>query len=273
MSFPIPALTPSEPEALRVATLNVRATNLDIEDPAVRGAAVAEYFLRHDPEIIFLQEAAAFRGDTMIRPCPVAAVLRQRLDDYGWIRPVGVSALSGSNPILYQSSRFMPVRQGILWMSDTPDIPDSRTWGNDIPRYATWALLYDVRGGRHVFVANVHLDHLSQDTNRRAAALLVRTIVEESGNATAILGGDFNSAPFMRTRRLIERNLHSALAPRDGATYASFPRLQIDGLYYSDDLSLADSMIDPVSALGPIGSDHAAVWADLLPTATGADIR
>lgn len=269
MSFPIPALTPSEPAALRVATMNIRAVNLDIEDPAFRGGAVGEYLLGNDPDIVFLQEAAAFRGGSIVRPCPVAAVIQERLIDYGWIRPVGVSTLSGSNPILYRQSRFMPVRQGILWMSDTPEIPDSRTWGNSIPRYATWAVLYDVRGGRHVFVANVHLDHLSQATNRRAAELLMETLAQEARGATAVLGGDFNSSPLMRTRRVLARELNSALEPRDGATYTSFPRLQIDGIYFSDDFELLNCIIDRESAAGPIGSDHAAVWVDLIPTSGG----
>jgi endonuclease/exonuclease/phosphatase family metal-dependent hydrolase len=264
-SFPIRPLTPTEPAVLRVATMNIRAVNLDLEDPAVRGTAVAEYLLRHQPEIVFLQEAAAFQDGVIIRPCPLASAIRECMDGYGWIRPTGVSVLSGSNPILYRESRFMPVRQGIVWMSDTPEIPDSRTWGNDIPRYATWALLYDVHGGRHVFVANVHLDHLSQATNRRSAELLIKTLAQEARQSSTILAGDFNSAPIMRTRRLLARELHSALEPRDGPTYSSFPRLQIDGVYYSDDFVLDHCIIDRESARGPVGSDHAAVWADLLP--------
>ena len=241
----------------------MRMVSVPDENPVERAAALADYIREHDPDLVLLQEVTAVREFEVIMPCPVAAKLMPSLPEYGWIRPTGVSRLSGSNPILYRLSRYQPMRQGVVWMSDHPDVPDSRSWGNNIPRYATWAVFYDNNGGEHLFVLNVHLDHLSQNTNVRAVDVLLETVEAEARSLPVVLGGDFNAPPFLATRTRLNDTLPSVLDPAAGPTHLTFPVLQIDGIHHSRDLVSLQSWIDPTPVNGPIGSDHAAVWAEL----------
>lgn len=99
--------------------------------------------------------------------------------------------------IYYSRSRFQHLADGTFWLSDTPDVPGSVTWGHVHPRIVTWARLRDLASGREVLVANTHFDHESEDARRRAAALVVARL------PGAILMGDLNAAPGEPTHSLL----------------------------------------------------------------------
>jgi endonuclease/exonuclease/phosphatase family metal-dependent hydrolase len=264
VGIPVPDLEPLAPEAARVTSLNIRYVNTDSEDPLVRADAVAAYLRDTEIDIVMLQEVATVQGHEVVSPDPIAARLAELLPEYGWIRPLGVARLSGSNPILYDLDRYMPIKQGIVWMSETPDMPDSRGWGNDIPRFGTWTILYDNAGGDQLFVMNVHLDHLSQPMNRRAAHLILDVLQDEADALPVVLGGDFNSLPGGSVRGSIEDELSSVLNWTHGPTHLTFPQLQIDGIYVSSEFNVLEAFVDPTPVDGPITSDHAAVVAEVM---------
>ena len=272
VSVPLPQLVPETAATTRVTTFNMRFVDHSAEDPHERGAAVADYLRETDADLILLQEMVTIDGYEIVRPDPLAAVLHDLLPAYGWIRPTGVALLSGSNPILYRRDRYLPLEQGVVWMSDHPDIPDSRSWGNDIPRYATWALFYDNAGPAHLFVVNVHLDHLSEYTNERAIDVIRGLLSRKADALPAVLGGDFNAVPGSSVRARLDYILVSALRWHEGPTHRSFPRLQIDGLYFSRDVSVIEVRIDETPLAKPVSSDHAAVIADVL-LAVGGERR
>jgi endonuclease/exonuclease/phosphatase family metal-dependent hydrolase len=91
--------------------------------------------------------------------------------------------------IYCDASRVELLAAGDRWLSDTPDEPGSRSWGNRLPRLVTWAALRDVATGRVVEVANTHLDHESARARSLSAAFLARHFPR------AVLLGDFNEAP------------------------------------------------------------------------------
>jgi endonuclease/exonuclease/phosphatase family metal-dependent hydrolase len=81
---------------------------------------------------------------------------------------------------------------GTFWFSDTPGVPGSRSWGNSVTRICTWARFID-RDGRGFWHYNVHLDHQSQASRERSAALLRQRVDGRSVPAEpAIVTGDFN---------------------------------------------------------------------------------
>lgn len=98
--------------------------------------------------------------------------------------------------IFYRRDRFAPdpVEKGTFWLSDTPEIAGSMSWGNEIPRLVTWLRLIDRSTGRGFHVFNTHWDHRNQSSRERAAMLIAeridaRTHVDEP----VVLMGDFNS--------------------------------------------------------------------------------
>ena len=268
VSVPLEELPQPPPGSTRVVTLNTRMVTLPEEDPDERAAAIAAYLERTSPDIVLLQEAAVVDGYRVVTPCPLAEALVRRLPEYGWVRPIGAARLSGSNPILYRASRFMPTRQGVVWMSDTPNIPDSCSWGNALPRYAVWAVFYDHAESSRVFVMNVHLDHLSRRTNARAVDVIADTIRTEAGDLPVILGGDFNEPPLSPVRRSLEGELSCVLQGSRAPTHLAFPRLQIDTILHTDDVVLRRTWVDDEPVRGAIESDHAAVWAEFALDAT-----
>ncbi len=99
-------------------------------------------------------------------------------------------------PVLYRRDRWRldPQEQGTFWLSDTPEVPASTTWGNEIPRIVTWARFVEKATGRAVYVYNVHLDHRSEPSRQQSAKLLASRIAKRKHHDPVILTGDFNAA-------------------------------------------------------------------------------
>jgi endonuclease/exonuclease/phosphatase family metal-dependent hydrolase len=98
--------------------------------------------------------------------------------------------------IFYRRDRFRPdpADQGTFWLSDTPTVPGSRTWGNEIPRVATWMRLTDLTTGRGFYFFNTHWDHRNQPSRERAAILMAEKIESRAHpDEPVVFVGDFNS--------------------------------------------------------------------------------
>jgi endonuclease/exonuclease/phosphatase family metal-dependent hydrolase len=98
--------------------------------------------------------------------------------------------------ILYLKARYEVVDSGTFWLSDTPEVPGSMTWGNTLPRICTWARFKNLQTGLHYYHYNLHLDNVSQPSREKSAQLVAARIaarVEQSERV--ILTGDFNAVP------------------------------------------------------------------------------
>lgn len=67
-----------------------------------------------------------------------------------------------------------------FWLSDTPRVIGSATWGNSVTRIVTWARLHDVGTDREFVVVNSHFDHQSGQARLRSAEA-VRQLAVEAG--------------------------------------------------------------------------------------------
>ncbi len=173
-------------EPLTVMSFNIRyGTANDGDNRWERRRAMLFDVVRDaDADLIGLQEAL----DSQIREI-VAAV-----PGYGVI---GVGRDDGITKgeyaaILFRRDRFHVSEAGTFWFSDTPEVVASTSWGNTITRICTWARLID-RDGRALWIYNVHLDHQSQPSRERSAALLAtRMASRRFPLEPAIVTGDFN---------------------------------------------------------------------------------
>ncbi|MDZ7616211.1 MAG: endonuclease/exonuclease/phosphatase family protein [Patescibacteria group bacterium] len=95
--------------------------------------------------------------------------------------------------ILYRADRWKPDRGGTQWLSDTPTVPGSATWGNTIPRIITWGRFVEKTTGRAVLVFNTHFDHQSQPSRLKSAMALASLIGEEAGEEPVVVTGDMNA--------------------------------------------------------------------------------
>ena len=149
-----------------------------------RKEAVADFLTTRKPDVVGLQEALPGQ----------LADLSAALPGY---QRVGVGREDGKTrgehcAILVLTSRFTVVESGTFWLSDTPEVAGSRSWGNIIPRICTWARL---RGadGKEMHVFNAHLDHQSQPSREKSSALLRDRAAAVSG--PCVILGDFNATP------------------------------------------------------------------------------
>ena len=136
-------------------------------------------------DVIGLQEALAFQIDEITAAVPMYAAIGVGRDD---------GARKGEySAILFRRDRFQVSDAGTFWFSDTPEVIASTSWGNRITRICTWARLVD-RDGRAFWHFNVHLDHESQPSRERSAALLRKRIAERRlPQEPVIVTGDFNA--------------------------------------------------------------------------------
>ncbi len=176
---------------LRLMTFNVR-----YENPEDRGSRAwrervvgAVRMIRHEaPDVIGVQEA--LHGQ--------AADLWASLPDYEFS---GVGRDDGRRAgeyagIFFRRDRFEPdlSDSGTFWLSDTPEQPGSKTWGNTIPRAASWLRLVDRSTQRGFYVFDTHWDHRNQPSRERAALLLADRIdARKSPDEPVVLLGDFNA--------------------------------------------------------------------------------
>ncbi|WP_165840856.1 endonuclease/exonuclease/phosphatase family protein [Larkinella punicea] len=150
-----------------------------------RKEIAANVFTAYQVDFAGLQEALAGQ----------IADLQDQLPAYGW---VGVGRDDGKtqgefSPIFYNKQKFEVLKQGTFWLSETPEVPGSKSWDAALPRIATYAVFQDKRNESQVFVINTHFDHISETARQNSAKLLISKIKELSNDLPVILTGDFNT--------------------------------------------------------------------------------
>ena len=123
------------------------------------------------------------------------ADLQDQLPYYAWI---GVGRDDGKaqgefSPIFYNKQKFELLKQGTFWLSETPEVPGSKSWDAALPRIATYGIFEDKRSENRLFVINTHFDHLGEQARQHSAKLLIARIKEVSNGLPVILTGDFNT--------------------------------------------------------------------------------
>jgi endonuclease/exonuclease/phosphatase family metal-dependent hydrolase len=173
-------------EPLSIMSFNIRyGTAKDGDNHwSLRKDMLFDVVRERDADLVGLQEALAFQIDELIAAVPGYAVIGVGRDD---------AAKAGEfSAILFRGDRFRVADAGTFWFSDTPEVPGSKTWGNNITRICTWARFID-RDGRGFYHYNLHLDHESQPSRERSAALLRQRIDARAHPADpVVVTGDFN---------------------------------------------------------------------------------
>jgi endonuclease/exonuclease/phosphatase family metal-dependent hydrolase len=173
--------------ALRVMTFNIRyGTAPDGGNAWANRRALALRVIREfDPTILGMQEALRFQLDE----------IGHALSHTG---EVGVGRDDGMRAgeyaaILYDRRRLKVLSDGRFWLSDTPEVPGSMTWGNRYPRIVTWARFADLATSATFVVFNTHWDHESQPSRENSTRLLLQRIAARFVPEDPVLVmGDFN---------------------------------------------------------------------------------
>lgn len=175
-------------DTLRVMSFNIRyGTARDGENawPARRSLAI-DVIRDFAPTVLGVQEALRFQLDEIGDALP-------GYTEIGVGREDGIEAGEYS-AIVFDHERLELLEHDTFWLSDTPDVPNSMSWGNRITRIATTARFRDRTDGRAFMVFNTHWDHESQPSRERSAALILERIRARADTTEpVILMGDFNA--------------------------------------------------------------------------------
>lgn len=176
---------------LRFMTFNVRYENH--EDAGLRAwrqrvPGIVRMIRMEAPDVIGIQESQ--HGQV--------ADLWVSLPDYEF---VGQAREDGKRRgeyagIFYRRDRFEldAAEQGTFWLSDTPHLPGSKTWGNGIPRTVTWLRLIDRTTQRGFYAFNTHWDHRHQGSREKSARLMAQRVRDRKhADEPVVLLGDFNA--------------------------------------------------------------------------------
>ena len=169
---------------LRVMSFNIRYANPG--DGANRWEKrrdlAFETIRKYDPDILCLQEALKPQLDDILTAFPGYAHAGVGRDD-------GKSAGEYA-AILYRRERFAAWSDSTFWLSDTPQLPGSKSWGNNVTRICSFVELTDQTTMKAVTVFNTHLDHESQPAREKGVELICAYLDRCKG--PYILAGDFN---------------------------------------------------------------------------------
>jgi endonuclease/exonuclease/phosphatase family metal-dependent hydrolase len=132
------------------------------------------------------------------------------------------------NTIFYRRERFERVAAGGYWLSATPHVPGSRSWGSASIRLANWLRLQDRKNDSEFRIINTHLDHVSDAARVFQIGMIIEDAKAYPRPYPQILTGDLN---VNRHHRVIQ-NLKSAgwqdsiltvqRSDRDQPTYHGF---------------------------------------------------
>jgi endonuclease/exonuclease/phosphatase family metal-dependent hydrolase len=97
------------------------------------------------------------------------------------------------NAVYYNKSKFKLLEHKTEWLSDTPAVAGSKSWGNYLPRVLTRGLFECVHGGKRFIFVNTHFDHLSQPSREKSAHFIWNRIQQLRGGLPVVFVGDLNA--------------------------------------------------------------------------------
>jgi endonuclease/exonuclease/phosphatase family metal-dependent hydrolase len=179
-------------------------------------------------------------------------------------------------PIVWDSDRLELLDWQQLALSDTPDVPGSRGWGNRIPRMLVTARFRDRETSAVFRFVNLHLDHESADARLESVRMIPRLI----GDEPAVVSGDFNaqigSEPYVELTRILrdawlaaDEQLTPPWATFNGWRPIALAGKRIDWMLVTAGVEVVSMGVNALRYDGRSASDHEAVQAVLrLPPAS-----
>ena len=268
------ALTPRP--VVKVMTFNIRygLANDGTNSWPYRAHLVVETVRAFDPDLIGMQEVLLFQANWLRQQLPEYAFHGAGRED-GKLRGEMV-------PIFYKTNRFALVRSGHFWLSETPEVPGSKSWDSSLPRMVSWVILRDLQTGTRFLYMNTHFDHRGPVARAASARLIRQWVKTHAPDLPILITGDFNSTeddePYQilvlgrglpqKASRWIDayRIIHPTPTGWE-ATYHGWKGVQkgkrIDWIIHSPDFVPLEAQILHFQDSGHYPSDHYPVFAVL----------
>ncbi|WP_434995175.1 endonuclease/exonuclease/phosphatase family protein [Arthrobacter sp. Ld5] len=267
-----PALIGASRSSLHVMSFNIRydrpaARPDDVDYWPDRIAPLQDLLRREVPAVLGVQEALHHQ----LRVIEAALPPRYRM--------IGAGRDGGSrgeySPIFYDARRLRLIEWDQFWLSDSPKLIGSSTWGNGVTRIVTWGRFHDTGSDREILLVNTHFDHESENARIRSADAVLDLVRFFRPALPTIVMGDFNSdtgsssayRTFLDSDVLLDSwtRADERLTP----AYGTFPRYdspvdggaRIDWILTTPDVLVRQAAVNTSTLDGRYASDHAAVQA------------
>ena len=130
--------------------------------------------------------------------------LASDLPAYSWIGTGRDGGTKGEfMAIFYRTARLEPMATNHFWLSDTPEIPASSTWGNSNRRMVTWVKFLDRHSAKEFYLFNTHFDHEVRLAREKSAELVRQRVAALNTSLPILLTGDFNAGSANRVYDLL----------------------------------------------------------------------
>lgn len=264
--------------SLNVMTFNIRYANPDdgYNFWNNRKELVESMIQYHEADIVGLQEALRSQLDDLAAMLP----------DYEWFGVCRTDGTTNPDPdnefsaILYKKDRFERLDGATFWLSETPEMPGSKSWDAAITRIVTWAKFRDKQSGKEFFHFNTHFDHVGTKAREESAKIILEKIAAiAGGDAPIILTGDFNCNETETPYRVItdkndKRHLqdamlvsklphHGPLSTWSGFSFPGVPGRRIDFIFVKNKVEVLKHAALSDSWSGRFPSDHLPVVSKL----------
>jgi endonuclease/exonuclease/phosphatase family metal-dependent hydrolase len=177
--------------------------------------------------------------------------------------------------IFYDARRLSVGAWDQFWLSDSPDLIGSATWGNTVTRIVTWGRFTDLSTGKELVLANTHFDHDSESARIRSAGAIVDLIASFSPRLPTVVTGDFNaqaessSAYDVLVGTGVFRDTWTSAAEQLTPAYGTFPNYKdpvlggarIDWILATPGITIRQAAINTFTLEGRYPSDHAPIQA------------
>jgi endonuclease/exonuclease/phosphatase family metal-dependent hydrolase len=256
--------------AVRVMTYNLRYASESRPNAwADRRPMMARLIRRHHPDVFGTQEGLYGQ----------LKELQAALPDYDWI---GLGRDGGSRgefmAIFFKRARFEPVAFDHFWLSDTPEVIGSATWGHSNRRMVTWVRLREKTTRRELVVWNTHFDHEVETARQKSAELIRDRLRKEDAALPLVLTGDFNckagdspayevltqEVPLVDTWAIAARRQNEGVGTFNDFKTARKDGTRIDWILARGALSVPFTGVITDAESGRYPSDHFPVLADLV---------
>ena len=224
-------------DPLSVMSFNIRlpAESDGVDYWETRKPLAVRMLREQQPDVIGLQELVKAQADYLARELPQYAWFGRWREADGGGEHMGV---------FYRKDRLKVIESGDFWLSDTPDVAGSITWGHPHPRMVTWALFEQRSDGRRFYLFNTHLPYRDEDEAARlkGAQAIARHLATLPDDVPVVLTGDFNTTP--------DSDAHAVLAGTLQDAWTTAPRVEgIDATFHGF-TGKADRRIDWIFVRG-----------------------
>lgn len=177
-------------QELKVMSFNIRVrTVLDTFGHSwnSRREMLVQTIRGFDPDILGTQEALADQSD----------YLRSQLPEYSFVGAGRDDGKRGGEMcgVYFKSTKFTQIASGHFWLSSTPDVVGSKSWGSAFTRMVTWVKLQPKEGSAALCVFDTHFDVFGSRARLESAKLLRQRMQSIAAGMPCIITGDFNDSP------------------------------------------------------------------------------